>query len=113
MNKKKIEFDISDYKSGRYAMHCKSEEEATEFLEYLDKNGMRWRGGEKYTEKTLWDVHEEATCYNFINGGYADFEFYKNAGYKILEFEDFTTEDYEVDEEENSELEEFLKGYMV
>ena len=47
-----MKFDINDYK-GKYTMHCKTEEEAKDFCEYLHSVGRRWRTDQPYITKYL------------------------------------------------------------
>ena len=82
-----MKFNIKDY-PGRYVMHCKTEEEARSFCDYLKSVGRTWSDGESY-DKTLWVGHESMTAYNFNFGTFADVPYYKHQGYTILEWEDF------------------------
>lgn len=66
-----MQFDLQEYKDRKYVMHCKSKKEAVKFLTYLRKHDYVWCTGEVYTDyNTLWDVHEEDTCYYFNEGTY-------------------------------------------
>lgn len=84
-----MRFNIDDY-PGDYAMHCKTLREARSFLAHLVSLGRTWNGGESYLGCANWsDKHEEETAYAFNEGRYANFEWYKNHGYQILEWSDF------------------------
>ena len=86
-----MRFDINNYK-GKYVMHCKTEEEAREFCDYLHSIGRTWGDGECYKSKHKWHCEKEKTCYNFNDGLYASKYYYIQQDYTILEWSDFTTE---------------------
>lgn len=83
-----MRFDISNYK-GKYAMHCKTEEEAKDFCEYLHNHGKRWCSGDSYKAMNAWGMHTEDTAYAFNIGEYSYAQYYEKNGYTILEWEDF------------------------
>ena len=84
-----MEFDIRNY-PGKYVMHCKTEEEAYDFLAYLHSIGRRWCSGDSYLVKTRWDEYKAETAYNFNQGAFADISYYTSNGYLILEWSDFS-----------------------
>lgn len=84
----KSKFRIEDYK-GKYVMRCDTEEKAEVFCKYLNDIGMEWCYGVSYLKGTNWHVYKKITCYSFNEGEYSSFDFYKNEGYTILEFDDF------------------------
>jgi hypothetical protein len=81
-----MKFDINNYK-GKYVMHCKTEEEARNFCNYLHSIGRRWSGGSSYADRTNYAVYGSNTAYNFNNDSYAHTNWY--TGYTILEWSDF------------------------
>ena len=81
-------FNIDDYK-GKYAMHCKTKEEAEDFCKYLDTLGKKWCSGKSYVEVSNWDRYGKNTCYNFISNSFSGFRLYEKFDYKILEWSDF------------------------
>lgn len=83
-----MKFNIDDYK-GKYVMHCKTEEEAKDFLFYLDSIGKKWCGGQSYLVRTHWKFYKSDTVYYFNSGEYADVDFATQYKYKILEWSDF------------------------
>ena len=83
-----MKFDINNYK-GKYVMHCKTEEEAQNFCDYLHSVGREWRCGDSYKSRTCYSWYQEETAYNFNDGGYCDVQHYRNEDYTILEWEDF------------------------
>ena len=84
-------FNINDY-PGKYAMHCKTEEEAKDFCRVLHEAGRKWCTGVSYLENTNWSntLYGTRIYYNFNRGMYAsDESTYTCEGYTILEWSDF------------------------
>lgn len=88
-----MKFNIDDYK-GKYAMHCKTEEEARDFCNYLYNIGKRWRTGEKYKKSTCYAIYTINTAYNFNEDSYSDVAWYRDNGYTILEWSDFMNKEF-------------------
>lgn len=84
----KMKFNIDDYK-GNYVMHCKTEKEARDFLDYLDSIGKKWCSGKSYLGNTNWGIYTSNTIYEFNHGSYADTSYAERYGYTILEWSDF------------------------
>lgn len=84
----KKKFNINDYK-GKYVMHCKTEEEAKDFCNYLHSVGKKWSDFKEYIGHTSWGVYARETCYNFNSGCFGRIAFYLAQNYTILEWEDF------------------------
>lgn len=83
-----MKFNIDDYK-GKYVMHCKTEKEARDFCEYLDKIGRCWCSGKSYLHHTNWLDYQSDTVYYFNMGTYGS---KLRLGYEnvtILEWSDF------------------------
>ena len=83
-----MKFNIEDYKS-KYVMHCKTEEEAKDFCNYLDSVEKKWCNGDSYVRVNNWNKYEEKTCYSFNCGYYAPISYFIEYNYKILEWSDF------------------------
>ena len=83
-----MKFNIDDYK-GEYVMHCKTEEEAKNFLFYLDSIGKKWCDGNSYLRGTKWYDYGPYTVYYFNKGTYGGIHYAEDNGYKILEWSDF------------------------
>ena len=83
-----MKFDINEYK-GKFAMHCKTEEEARDFCNYLHSIGKRWYGGASYSNRTLYDAYKSNTAYSFNEDGYSSVTFFRQHNYTILEWSDF------------------------
>lgn len=93
-------------KTNKIAVHCKTEEEAIDFCKKMDEHGMLWHSGNSYIEKNEWGGYgyKEETCYS-NNGYFADKNFYKENGYKVLEWSDYMMLKHPID---------YLKyGYVV
>ena len=75
-----MRFNIEDYK-GKYVMHCKTEEEAEIFCEYLHSIERTWSSGVSYLSESYWYIYKELTCYNFNYGTYDDKPYYEEKGY--------------------------------
>ena len=80
-----MKFDINDYK-GKYVMHCKTEEEAREFVAYLKTTG--------------WDHDWSLACYyganlcHFNEGMWGSIKFAIDHDYTILEWSDFMNKEF-------------------
>lgn len=91
-----MKFNIDDY-VGKYVMHCRTQEDADMFCEYLSSVGKTWRGGTRYVGHTNYHMYGDSMCYDFQNGQYCHVEYFIDHGYEILEFDDFIFDDYEAD----------------
>ena len=71
-------------------VHCRTEEQAKELLEWAHENGMKW-AGEVSLYTPLYSEYSEDTCYDFNGGVCVEFSpiayFHRN-GYKILSYEE-------------------------
>lgn len=59
------EFDWKAFcnKNNRIAVHCKTEEEAQDFCDQMDKHGLRWDNGESYVNNTSYNIYKCDSCY--------------------------------------------------
>lgn len=94
-------FNIEDY-TGKYVMHCKTEEEAKDFCRVLHEAGRKWDGGGSYLQTTNW--HDNLMCYNFNTGLYSDIPFYLRHGFTILEWSDFMKKKFTKDDLRNGDV---------
>ena len=81
-------FNIYDYDED-VVMHCPTLEKAEIFLEYLDSVAKTWSDGTRYISKHFWYDYESDTCYEFLEGMHDSYQWYEDANYEILEFDDF------------------------
>lgn len=73
------------------AVHCATQEQATDFCKQMHEHGLAWHGGKSYLENTYWKIYKEETCYTGY-GAHADLEHYKNNNYTILEWSNYGKE---------------------
>ena len=88
-----MKFNINDYK-GKYVMHCKTEEEAKDFCNYLHKIGRRWRTGDSYIKRTNYEGYQENTVYYFNKDAFGSTYVAELHEYKILEWSDFMNKEF-------------------
>ena len=89
-----MKFNINEYE-GKYAMHCKTKEEARDFCNYLHRVGRTWCNGASYLTCTEYDSYMEQTTYEFNSGMFGRREYYeKERHYKILEWSDFMNKEF-------------------
>lgn len=98
-----MRFNLDDY-GPNHVMHCKTEEEATFFCNYLHDQGLKWSSGNSYKGRTLWGWSGNSPDdrgYRFKCGTSDRMEYYENVGIEkfiILEFDDFEwNDDHSVD----------------
>lgn len=72
-------------KTNRVAVHCRTEEEANKFCQWMHKQCLKWHDGGSYITENEFLTCKDQTCYT-NRGFYADSCFYKREGYKIIEF---------------------------
>lgn len=84
-----MKFNINNYEGKYYVMHCKTEEEAREFCNYLHSIGRKWCNDAAYTNQTYYYAHKDNTVYHFNNGTYGSLNVAIGCDYTILEFSDF------------------------
>lgn len=84
------QFNWEEFKDmdNNIAVHCKTEEEAINLCNQMDKHGMKWIDGLSYLTSTQYASYKEQTCYTGY-GAYASFDYYKGKNYTILEWSDF------------------------
>ncbi len=86
-------FNINDYR-GKYAMHCKTEEEAKDFRRVMHKAGRKWIDHTLYTKVFNWSTYKEKTAYLFNEGRFGPFNTAENEGYTILNWSDFMQHEF-------------------
>lgn len=114
-------FNVEKFKNNNVAVRCRTEKEATEFLNYLDGLGFEWRSGDSLHSNSKWGSYKEKTCYTVdidYNTMYSEVDFYKRKDYVILDYNVLILELDEVRKSrENNKrkfnLDEFKKGELV
>ena len=95
--KKMKKFDWEKFKKENIAVHCKTVEEANNFLEQADKQNITWHSGEKANSKNYWYDEEQNTCYSFACGlFYQSIKYHKKVGRKIIEWSDYMQTEFKV-----------------
>ena len=64
--------DWEGFKSGKFAVHCDTEEKAKQFLKECDEHGIKWCTGHRpmvEQKETRWERFRELTSYGFSYGG--------------------------------------------
>ena len=56
-----MEFNWEDFKNGKIAVHCKTEEEAKKFIQQRYKHGIKWHYGDE--NNTHWEDADEKIYY--------------------------------------------------
>lgn len=85
-------FNWDEFKEGKFAVHCKTEEEAKDFCKRMHEEGLKWCSGESYLKETNYKFCEEEMCY--IRGGFSPYQYYKSKGCKILEWSDYMQKNF-------------------
>lgn len=88
-----MKFDINKYK-GKYAMHCKTCEEAIDFCNYLHSMGRRWITSDSYIKMTNYEEYQENTVYYFNKGTFGRADTAELNDYTILEWSDFMNKEF-------------------
>ena len=106
--KKMKQFDWEEFKKKKIAVHCKTEEEANNFLEQADKQKITWHSGEKANSKNYWYDEKQNTCYSFACGlSYQSIKYHKKVGRKIIEWSDYMQTEFKVGDRVKC-----IKGYF-
>ena len=84
---------------GIAAVNVRTEEEYNQFMQLLEENtDLNWMGGERPTNRSLWDTLEDGTCifrYDFESKNGLTCKYLDNAvymGYQIIAFSDLMNE---------------------
>lgn len=95
-------FDFGAWKGKNVCMHCKTEEEAEDFCNEMDKAGLMWSTGISYLEMNCFNVYNEQTCYYFNRGTYVDIGNSKTREDQILEWSDYRSTEPPKEEQEKA-----------
>lgn len=86
-------FNWDEFKEGKFAVHCKTEEEAIDFCKQMYKHGMEWASGGSYLSYTYYGVYRDKTCYDG-QGGYQSYDYFEKYRYEILEWGDYMQKEF-------------------
>lgn len=90
---KKFNWEEFKDKNNKIAVHCKTEEEAKDFCKQMHEHGLKWCIGYSYILDTNYEVYEKRTCYTGC-GGYSNYDYFIEQGYKILEWSDYMKKEF-------------------
>ncbi len=90
---RKFNWDEFKDADNKIAVHCKTEEEAKDFCKQMRGQGMKWRNGKSYMEKTNYEEYKGETCYAG-SGKFSLYRYYNSEGYEILEWSDYMQEEF-------------------
>ena len=84
-------FDIKkhweDFKQGKIAVNCRTEDLAIEFLKYCHNKGLKWGSGASLLELNYWHNYESKMCYSYHNGMTKEnINYYQEDKYIITKF---------------------------
>lgn len=82
-------FDWSAFKSGKFAVHCDTEEKSRAFMKECDEHGIKWADGNKASEKVSIHGFASDRCYNLNNLKYisvAYVDYYTKEGFTIIDY---------------------------
>lgn len=84
------EFDWKAFcnKNNRIAVHCKTEEEAQDFCDQMDKHGLRWSTSDSYLKYNYYKAYGPKTCYS-NQGEFCSLDYFENNNYRIFEWSDY------------------------
>ena len=85
-------FNWDEFKEVKFAVHCKTEEEAKDLCKQMHEHGMKWCNGESYLKNTNY-MRNEGTCY-YGSGEYSTRDFAEKYNYKILEWSDYMDKEF-------------------
>jgi len=82
-----IEKHWDDFKQGKLAVNCRTEDSANEFLKYCHNKGLKWGSGASLLELNYWHNYESKMCYSHHNGMTKEnVDYYQKEEYIITEF---------------------------
>lgn len=86
-------FNWDEFKEGKFAVHCKTEEEAKDFCRQMYKHGMVRGSGNSYLSCTHYEKYKDKTCYDG-QGVYQSYDHFKKYRYEILEWSDYMDKEF-------------------
>lgn len=107
-----MKFDFGKYKGQKVAMHCKTEQEAIDFCNYMYNHGKKWIGGKSYKEDISYIYHHSETCYCFNNGTYGKRKYLIKEGFEILEWSDYMNKVFSKSDLKNGDVLVERNGYV-
>lgn len=89
------EFNWEEFKdkNNKFAVHCKTEEEAKDFCNQMYEHGMKGVGEWDYSSNTFWYYYRNNTCYG-NHGTYGTTYHFNEHSYTILEWSDYMKKEF-------------------
>lgn len=105
------QFNWEEFKdeNNKIAVHCKTEEEATNFCNQMNEHGLKWCNEQSYLGKTCYSTYKKQTCYTGY-GTYANYAYYKKENYTILEWGDYMQKEFTKADLEDGMVVEYCNG---
>lgn len=72
--------------ASKTVVHCKTEEEAKQLLNWANDQGLKWLNGASYKEHTSYKAYTSDTCYDLKTGQYSGKEYFIRKNYTIIPF---------------------------
>jgi len=94
-----IEKHLNNFIKGEFAVNCRTDDLANEFLNYCHKSNLTWCSGEELTGNNEWGKYQEETSYFYDKYGmeFSPANYYeKNRGLIIIEFTGFNSDTYKI-----------------
>lgn len=83
-------FDWEEFRNGKVAVHCNTEEKLKDFLEKCEAHNLIWASDSEASKFNLWIYFKEETtiAHAYLNSlGYERKKFYEKEGLKIIDWE--------------------------
>lgn len=112
-----MKFNINEYKDSedyKFAMHCKTLEEALDFCKYLHSNGRTWISGRLYIgyDNCHWNGYKENTLYYFNQGTYGPMESTHKENAIVLEWCDYMDKNFTKDDLKTGDVVKRRNGWI-
>ena len=91
-----MKFDKEKIMQPKTVVHCSTDEQASQLLNWAASEKLHWGCGAPYTEITCWYKYKDVTCYNLYEGQYSYIADYRLDEYTILVFEDVVIKEEEL-----------------
>lgn len=108
-----MKFSINEYKDGKdykFAMHCKTLEEALDFCKYLHSKGRRWVSSESYIGRCNWHTYGENTLYYFNQGAYGSIKRAHKENAIVLEWRNYMNKKFTKEDLKTGDVVKFRNG---
>ena len=110
-----MKFNINKYQDSenyKFAMHCKTLEEAINFCAYLHSKGRLWISNESYISRCNWNLYKENTLYYFNQGVYGLIDNAHKENAIVLEWCDYMNKKFTKDNLKTGDVVKFENGQI-